>query len=462
MKKFSALFIAILLAASFTACQNSSAKPNETSSVSVEASDVSASASNQESDGNALRSLKIGNTTGRYGTAFQMDHTILCYIDYPSASDTALCAQPACNHDSESCTAYIANGYTVSSIAIVDDQTIAFLVNPLSSENGGAIIYLADSNGSNRRKIFQADSGEDIWELCCADDENLYFSVFVTQPDGSGDRMDLYRVPLDGGDAEQVFPLADQVLGVDGREIVCYEYNFEVPENTQEPEIPEGATQEEIDQLYVQYQSSFVGTHRVYLQNVDTGAERDLETWTSPMGNEGRLQMWQDGALYWCDSQWNQLPDQLHWTSENGQSSEIAVSWPSDVLTDVQNDPEGNAGVERLETIVENRALLTVKGPWEEFRRYAVDLSDGSVTEIPLRYQSNGKEKPVAILGQSADSLLVEIETQMEEVTYIQSDGTPTTNGSVINRYALISFVDFFAGNPNYREIQTQYLQSLW
>lgn len=459
MKKFSALLFTVILAASLTGCQNSTAKPNETSTIFSASSD----ASNQESDGNALRFLKIGNTTGRYGTAFQMDHTILCYIDYPSASDTALCAQPACNHDDESCTAYIANGYTVSNIYVVDDQTIAFIVTPLSNEDGGAIIYLADSSGSNRRKIYQANSGEDFGELCCADDQNLYFTTYVTQQDGSGDRIEMYRIPLDGGDAEKVFtPSMAQVLGVDGREIVCYEYSFEEPESTQELEIPEGATQEEIDQLYVEYQSSLVGTHRVYLHNVDTGAERDLGTWTSAMGSEGRLQVWQDGALYWCDSQWNQLPDQLHWTSGNGQNNEIAVSWPSDVLKDVQNDPDGNSGVERLEMIVENRALLTVKGPWEEFRRYAVDLSDGSVVEIPLRYQSNGKEKPVAILGQSADSLLVEIETQMKDVTYIQSDGTPTTNGSVVNRYALISFADFFAGNPNYREIQTQYIQSIW
>lgn len=40
MKNFSALVIAILLAANLTACQNSSAKPNETSNVSVEASIV--------------------------------------------------------------------------------------------------------------------------------------------------------------------------------------------------------------------------------------------------------------------------------------------------------------------------------------------------------------------------------------------------------------------------------------
>ena len=459
MKKMPVLVLTLILAASLSACQvnpaadiNSASSQDNTSSAPSIVVDSSEPAAE-----NALHSLKIGNTNGRYATSYQVDHTILCYIDYPSATDTALCAQPACNHDSESCTAYIPGGAIVSSICLVDDQTIAFIV----SENQGSTIYLADSNGSNRRKIYQTASGEDIWELTCADENSLYFPVSIAQDDGSVETM--YRIPLSGGEPESVFDLSGcQILGADGRKLVCYEYEYNEPENAQQPEIPEGATQEEIDQLYIEYQSGLVGTHRVYLHDIDTGAEQDLDNWTSAMGNEGRLVTWQDGNLYWCENGWNQLPDSMHWMAADGQDHQVAISWPEDVVKDVQSDENENSCVDRLEMIVQNRALLVVHGPWEDFRRYAVDLSDGSVAEIPLQYQSNGKEKPVAILGQSTDSLLVEMETQMEDVTYIQQDGTPTTNSSVTNRYALITFPDFFAGKPNYREIQAQYVQSIW
>ena len=130
----------------------------------------------------------------------------------------------------------------------------------------------------------------------------------------------------------------------------------------------------------------------------------------------------------------------------------------------MENDPNETAGISRFEGVVENRALLRVTGQELRENRYAVDLSDGSAAEIPLLYESNGKEQPVSILGRSADSLLVEMEMemQMDKVTYIQKDGTPTTNGAAVGRYSLISFADFLAGKPAYREIDTQYVETLW
>lgn len=374
-----------------------------------------------------MRALKAGTDSGRYGTSYQIDHTILCYIDDASASDTALCAQPSCNHDSESCTAYIPKGQILSSLYAVDNQSAAFVVSPNSPDEGGPVLYLADKGGGNRRILFQASSGQDFWELICADDKYLYFSLSTTQEEGQ--TIDLHRVPLAGGEAEAVFPLSDsRILGLSGRNLVCYSYQYEEPENRQEP---------------------FVGTHRVFLHSIDDGTEQELESWTSTMGNEGRVQYWQDDRLYWLDCNWNQLPQAVHWTDENRQTGEVALTWPDQALQEIQNNEEGDFRVERLELVLENR-------------RYAVDLETGSVTEIPLRYQSKGKEIPVAILGQSSDSLLVEIEIQMKDVTYIQDDGTPTMNGAAIGRYALIPFADFFAGKPNYREVTTQYIQTIW
>lgn len=452
MKKTVALLLSLLLAAGLTACGGAA--------VSGTSGTVGAGTEQtQQTAGNVLRSLKVGTDSGRYGTSYQIDHTILCYIDYASASDTALCAHPACNHNSESCTAYIPKGQIVSSVYAVDDQSIAFIISPNSPDEGGSILYLADKGGSNRRKVFQAASGQDFWELTCADEQYLYFSLTTTQE--TGDTMELYRVPLSGGEAEAVFSLSDsQILGVTGRNLVCYSYQYEEPENLEEPQMPEGATQEEMDQLMMEYQASFVGTHRVFLRSIDDGTEQELESWTSTMGNEGRVQYWQDDRLYWLDCDWNELPQAIHWTAVNRQTGETAISWPDNALRDIQNDEEGDFRVERLELILENRALLTVRGP--ETRRYAVDLENGSVTEIPLRYQNNGKEIPISILGQSADSLLAEIEIQLKDVTYIQDDGTPTMNGAAIGRYALISFADFLAGKPNYREITTQYIQTIW
>lgn len=104
---------------------------------------------------------------------------------------------------------------------------------------------MADKGGGNRRTLFQASSGQDFWELICVDDQYLYFSLSTTQEEGQ--TIDLYRVPLSDS----------QILGLSGRNLVCYSYQYEEPENRQEP---------------------FVGTHRVFLHSIDDGTEQELES----------------------------------------------------------------------------------------------------------------------------------------------------------------------------------------
>ena len=450
MKRIAILLLTLVLAVSMASCGKSGSPiPSEPSG---EASSAGAPDSN-------LRLLQIGTEAGRYGTAYEEDHTILCYIDYANACDTALCNQPACTHDSDSCTAFIPDGVIVSGIYALDESTMAFI---LTDENNGATLYLADSDGGNRRKLYQANSGEEFWELTCADNQYLYFFLYRTGSDGNTTNQ-FCRLSLSGGEPEPVIENLDsQILGVYGRNLVCYRYEYEEPENLQEPEVPEGATEEEANRIMMEYLGAFKGTHEVYLLNLDDGSRTDLDSWSSTMGNEGRLQLVDQDRLYWCESSWNQLPDAIHWISTEGESGETALSWPEDLKQAVESVSYGMAGLERMERKMGDWLLIYVQGPWNGMRRYAVNTQDGSVQEISLRYQSNGKDQPITILGQSQDSYLVEIETQLKEVTFIQQDGTPSTNWAGVGRFGLITFEDFLAGNPQYREINTQYLESIW
>lgn len=448
MRKSRILIFTLILAVVLTACgqnpQNDRQLPGETES--------------RQSEGNNLHMLEIGTQAGRYGTAYQDDHTILCYLDYANACDTAFCTQPACNHDSDSCTAYIPDGVIVSALYAVDDQTMAYI---LTSKEGDQL-YLADSNGANRRKLYQAASGEEFWELTCADSQYLYFPMTFTETDGSASQS-FCRLPLSGGEPEPLIQELDsQILGAWGRDLVCYKYQYDEPENLQEPSVPEGATQEETDRIMMEYLDSFKGTHEVYLSNLDDGSRKELDGWDSTMGNEGRVQFCADDRLYWCETENRQLPDSIHWLLPDGQSGETALSWPEDLRLAIEGSTDWYSGAERLEGMLQDWVLITLKGPWDGMRRYAMNVTDGSVKEIPLRYQSNGKNQPITILGQSKDSLLVEIETQLKEVTFIQQDGTPSTNWAGVGRFGLITFEDFLSGTPEYREIDTQYLESIW
>lgn len=448
MKKAIFLVLSLAMAAGLSACRTDSHVPAAQSTGKAAAS---------RADAHDLRYLQVGDENGRYGFVSRNGYSLLCYIDYASASDTALCAQPSCPHNSESCTAYLSGNWILSALYALDDRSMAFIVTPGGEADGGAILYMADSDGANRRKLFQADAGQDFWELTCADDQYLYLPIQTE----SVTRM--CRVPLAGGEAEPVFDCSDsQILGVSGRELLCRASRYEEAETAQAPEFPEDASQEELNRLNHAYLASCTITNRLYLHNIDDGSERELDFWTSSMDGDDRALLWQDGRLYWCDTGWNRLPSSLHWMTTDGQTGEISVAWPEALRQEVENDPSETAGVTRLEAITENHALLRISGRQNQQYRYAVDLTDGSAAEIPLLYESNGKEQPVSLLGRSADSFLVEMEMQMEEVTYIQKDGTPTTNGAAAGRYSLISFADFLAGTPAYQEINTQYIETLW
>ena len=141
--------------------------------------------------------------------------------------------------------------------------------------------------------------------------------------------------------------------------------------------------------------------------------------------------------------------DALHWLDEAGGSGQVDVAWPAEVT--------GAAATFTLERIVDGRALVTVWGPWgtDLLKRYAADVSGESATatEIPLRFVSNASERPIEILAETDGELLVHFAQQDSFATQVQEDGYPTKTVEISNRYGMISWEDFLAGIPNYREI---------
>lgn len=128
------------------------------------------------------------------------------------------------------------------------------------------------------------------------------------------------------------------------------------------------------------------------------------------MDSEDRALLWQDGKMYWCDTGWNRMPQSLNWIGTDGQTGETAVNWPETLTEEVETDPNENAGVSRIEAVVDGHMLVRISGKENRNVRYAMDLADGSA----------------------------------------------------VGRYSLISFEDFLAEKPVYREINTEYIETLW
>ena len=118
--------------------------------------------------------------------------------------ELTLCAAPACAHEDESCTAWIAQSLVAGPV-YVDENTIAFIAEPSGEEGGAAqCVMAAEPGGAGRRVLYTAQDGQWLQTLAAADETALY--VILAQVDGemSAQYM-LYRVPLDGGTAQALF-----------------------------------------------------------------------------------------------------------------------------------------------------------------------------------------------------------------------------------------------------------------
>ena len=181
----------------------------------------------------------------------------------------------------------------------------------------------------------------------------------------------------------------------------------------------------------------------LYAVNMDTGVRRTLPM--TPAGEDGQSSAFAalDGRLYQL------LPgdtDTLRWLDiASGQAGTLALQWPDGAAAG-EPGPFSAAG---------GKLLLELGDGAGNYRRVAVDPADGSVTEVPLQFMDGSYLQPVRILAEGGGQLYVQYETRFESVTLPGKSGEPVPGETAVPRTALISYTDFFAGVPNYRDVET-------
>lgn len=382
---------------------------------------------------------------GTYNTGLaEKENTGLYFLDYASAENRILCSKPGCSHDSDACEGRFLSDESVRGVYALQDGAIVYGVS--EGINGPTTLWLAESDGSERRELASIDR---LGQVLCADAENIYVVQWMEEVE-RGYYGRVLRVSLADGaitpQAELPEGPPQYFLGVSGREVLAWQIQWEqIPPLN----IPEDTTEEEARVLNDAYEEELNKTeaeHRVFLWSPDTGEQRNVTTWTSHYGSTGRTVLWDGGRLYWCS---DNRPDDLHWMTPDGQTGELAVAWPEEIL-----HSQGET-IFYLERMLPGRLLLTVWGPWgiDRIQRYALDLESGAVQECPLEYVSNASERPIMILAQGEKELAVAFAEQRQQVEYIDTDGELATTEAVHTHTGVISFEDFLSGNPDYREI---------
>lgn len=420
------------------------------------------STSSPDAGSSSLHKLTSSNENGLYAPGYSEHGELLCYLDYASGKDFPLCSAPNCTHSNENCSAYISADQCLNDIVIVDENTIAATIYQSGEGSGHRVIYLYDADGQNRRELYHFTSGEEMDSFCCADQDFLYFTKSVADPEGNTYTPGfLCRVPLSGGPAEDLGALNGWVIGIVGRNLVILEEDWSASENRPAPNPPQNATSEELDAFWDaqdQLTEETAGKFVLSLYNLDSKNVTELDHWISQThGLRGRSLLVKDDCIYWCD----QLSfGPMRWIAADGTTGQWSPNWPEELL----NIPKPCI---YWEDLLNGQPVFTVEDLQTlETHRYTLEPDSGTVRRIPLEYICRGHSTPITLLACTHDRLIAEIESQetLEPNFHPAGSSGPSVtdyNFSVFNRYAFISNEDFLQGTVNYKEFTLDYIQSL-
>lgn len=415
------LFCLALAAALLTGCgaAPSGATPD---TAEVSSGGMEEAAATETAAPAGLHVLEAGDEAGFYSAGSSVDPGMarLNYVDYATLTAAPLCADPACTHNSDTCTACLPEGQTLYGVKIFNEDRLILLA--ARSPDYWPVLYTAARDGSDRQLLYEGSDTAYLSvgdTLLMGDGTYVYFCVTEEDPETPALSGGLYRIPVTGGEAQRLFTTTNHtIVGVVDGGILCVVYG---------PSDPAGT-----------------GARHLRLYTLD-GSYTDLMDWT---GADPARSFGVDGdRILWMDEGGN-----AGWLKPDGSSGQVRVAWPFAVGT---GEGEKLVGLYDRMPVLDGQLLLTVAG-WDTdlvIDRYALDPETGTLTPLPLAYMAEERKIPLDLAAVAGDKVLCTFAVNYVPVSSVAEDGTPLEAEQAESRIGLLSLSDFFAGNPNYEEI---------
>lgn len=429
LRHCTAIFLAAAFALSLTGCGGKI----------EEAPAVSAQSAPENSAGAALKVLPKADDKGLYTTCLGLKNdpqviNYIYYIDFESLTGVPLCAKPNCTHNTEDCTGCFLTKDNAAStyLRILNQNTLVYI---LSASHGSAPQQLcfADRDGTNRRSVYTLSSGErffpDQYPLI-SDGESLYF---ITRTASLHSVTKLYQLSVSGGEPEVLLTLNEDetgcptLLGTHDRTIL---FGLQSDDNTAEQPF------------------------RLTAFDVDIKKQKELPIDWLPENFE-LLDIHYGIGKLWAINTQKKAP--FFWYDlSSGESGELAVQWPADVIepSDI-SFLQLDIGAYSQQMDLPGGKILTWNRHADDdgLFRYAIDPVTGIAQLVPFRLVGpNEYGMPIFFVAVTPDGPMLNIE-QTHDNRIVVVDGAPLSEPVVHDRYALISWEDFFAGNINFKEI---------
>lgn len=366
--------------------------------------------------------LSAGDENGFYSAGSSVDPGLsrLNYVDYATLTAAPLCADPACTHNSDTCTACLPEGQPLYGVKILNEDRILLL--GATAHEYLPVLYTAARDGSDRQLLYESTDSAYLSlgdTLLMGDGEYVYFCVTEEDPENPALSGGLYRIPVTGGEAQRLFTTTNHtIMGVVDGGILCAFYDLT--------------------------DSSGAGARHLRLYRTD-GSYTDLMDWTDAdparsfaVDGDRILWMAESGAAGWLK------PD--------GSSGQVSLEWPFTVGT---GEGEKLVSLDSRMPVLDGKLLVNVTG-WDTDMvtdRYALDPETGSLTPLPLSYMAGEVKRPLDLAAVVGDKVLCTFAVNYLPVSSVAEDGTAVEMEQAQARIGLLSLSDFFAGNPNYEEI---------
>lgn len=371
-----------------------------------------------------LHVLSAGDENGFYSAGSSVDAGMdrLNYVDYATLTAAPLCADPACTHNSDSCTARLPEGQTLYGVKIVDENRLVLMA--ARSPDYWPVLYTTARDGSDRQLLYEGSATAYLSvgnSLLMGDGEYVYFCVTEEDPEDPALSGGLYRVPVTGGEAQRLFTTTNHTMVgvVDGR-ILCVVYDLT--------------------------DGTGAGTRHLRLYDLD-GSYTDLMEWTD--ADPGRSFAVDGDRILWLDQSGT-----AGWLTLDGSSGQVTPEWPFAVGT---GEGEKLLNPDSRTPVLDGQLMITATGldsnAVADRDRYALDPDTGTLTQLPLSYVAGEQKRPIDLVARVGDKVLCTFAVNWEPAEYVSEDGTNTDTLQGSTRIGLLSLEDLRAGNPNYEEI---------
>ena len=349
----------------------------------------------------------------------EFDNNIV-YTDYETKNRVYLCNDPACKHDSESCTSYIKSSSNAA-VFPIGENLICFRFGKTngtaSKEEDLCAVIVMDLNGSYRRTLYTLDPKEAFSQplIVLADDKRIYFQI-SSLDENNNINKNVVSLNIETGEKKDVTKISTVYMLVSAYDDCMLFYD----------------TGTQTNMIYSLSDNSMTeglaGVSGVYKGSLSIDLEYDVER-----GDYQKIFQAKNLTVVISDMKDGSVRRFGPYPMEDDHG-------PAG-LTDVYDKHVCVTYITNLQTSSDTVV-------------YILDYDTGNYVKNQLYSSNGGMSRPSTILADAGDSYLVYYDTTHAVQTFYDRQGVVhTVDNNAYPQYALINKDDYYSNVPNYEVI---------